>query len=136
MYSPAKQKTINQNWLNFLTQAIEAGAGEILLNAVDRDGTLSGMDLKLINEASKKCSVPLIAAGGVGSLNDIKSAVNAGANAIAVGAFFVYHGPHRAVLITYPKYKELEDLLKRNNEFSLPNLYTLRIRYNSQRDFI
>jgi cyclase len=112
MYSSAKQKVLNQNWLSFLNQAVEAGAGEILLNAVDRDGTLSGMDLKLIGEASKKCPVPLIAAGGVGSLDDIRSAVNAGANAIAVGAFFVYHGPHRAVLISYPKYKELENLFK------------------------
>jgi len=112
MYSSAKQKVLNQNWLIFLNQAVEAGAGEILLNAVDRDGTLSGMDLKLIGEASKKCPVPLIAAGGVGSLDDIRSAVNAGANAIAVGAFFVYHGPHRAVLISYPKYKELENLFK------------------------
>jgi cyclase len=112
MYSSKTQKTLSNNWLNFLNHAIEAGAGEILLNAVDRDGTLSGMDLKLIGEASKKCSVPLIAAGGVGSLDDIKSAVNAGANAIAVGAFFVYHGPHRAVLISYPKYIELENLFK------------------------
>jgi imidazole glycerol-phosphate synthase subunit HisF len=112
MYSSAKLKVINQNWLSFLNQSVEAGAGEILLNAVDRDGTLSGMDLKLIGEASKKCPVPLIAAGGVGSLDDIKSAVHAGANAIAVGAFFVYHGPHRAVLISYPKYKELENLFK------------------------
>jgi len=112
MYSSANEKVIKRNWLGFLNQAIEAGAGEILINAVDRDGTLSGMDLKLIGEASKESTVPLIAAGGVGSLNDIKLAVHAGANAIAVGAFFVYHGPHRAVLISYPKYKELENLFK------------------------
>ena len=45
------------------------------------------------------------------SLLDIKAAVDAGANAVAAGAFFVFHGPHRAVLITYPDYNELEDLL-------------------------
>jgi cyclase len=53
----------------------------------------------------------LIAVGGVGSLTDIKAAVAAGASAVAAGAFFVYHGPHRAVLITYPKYAELIKLL-------------------------
>lgn len=111
-YSSAKQKKIKTDWLNFIDQAIAAGAGEIMLNAVDRDGTRSGMDLDLLSQASKKCSVPLIAAGGVGSLQDVKQAVLAGANAVAVGAYFVYHGPHRAVLITYPQYKELENLFK------------------------
>jgi cyclase len=51
------------------------------------------------------------AVGGVGSLADIKAAINAGASAVAAGAFFVFYGPHRAVLITYPRYEELEELL-------------------------
>jgi len=69
------------------------------------------MDLELIREASTTLSVPLIALGGVGSMKDIKAAVDAGASAVAAGAFFVFHGPHRAVLITYPLYHELEILL-------------------------
>jgi cyclase len=55
--------------------------------------------------------VPLIAVGGAGSLAHIKEAIVAGASAVAAGAFFVFHGPHRAVLITYPRYQELEQLL-------------------------
>ena len=54
--------------------------------------------------------VPLIANGGAGSLADIRSAVQAGASAVAAGAFFVFYGPHRAVLITYPRYEELRKL--------------------------
>ena len=54
--------------------------------------------------------VPLIACGGISSKHDIKMAVEAGADAVAAGSFFVFHGPHRAVLITYPKYAELEEL--------------------------
>ena len=50
--------------------------------------------------------------GGAGSLSNIREAVAAGASAVAAGAFFVFHGPHRAVLITYPNYNELELLLK------------------------
>lgn len=111
LYSSATGKTLNQDWLDFLRKAVSAGAGEILVNAVDKDGTLSGMDLLLIEGAAAACTVPLIAVGGVGSLADIKAAVNAGASAVAAGAFFVYHGPHRAVLITYPKYDVLVDLL-------------------------
>jgi cyclase len=99
------------SWETFMTAAAGAGAGEILLNAVDRDGTMSGIDATLIAAAAKECRVPLIACGGVGSLADIKSAVTAGANAVAVGAFFVYHGPHRAVLITYPRHGDLVALL-------------------------
>ncbi len=111
LYSSATGKILDQDWIEYLKMAVAAGAGEILINAVDRDGTLSGMDLPLIEHAASTCSVPLIAVGGVGSLSDIKAAVKAGASAVAAGAFFVYHGPHRAVLITYPKYDELTALL-------------------------
>lgn len=110
LYSSATGKTINRPWTEFLKEAVKAGAGEIVLNAVDKDGTLQGMDVNLIQLASKSISVPLIAVGGAGSLQDIKAAVDAGASAVSAGAFFVFQGPHRAVLITYPKYKKLEQL--------------------------
>ena len=112
VYSASREKVVSTNWLDLLDQLIDAGAGEVLLNAVDKDGTLSGPDLDLIQKASKAVHVPLIALGGISSLEDIKAAINVGANGVAAGAFFVYYGPHRAVLITYPKYEELEELLK------------------------
>lgn len=111
LYESRTGKAHKLAWLDFTQQAVAAGAGEVLLNSVERDGEMQGMDLELIREASATLSVPLIALGGVGSLHDIKAAVNVGASAVAAGAFFVYHGPHRAVLITYPLYKELEVLL-------------------------
>ena len=73
---------------------------------------MKGMDLNIITEASKLSSVPLISIGGVGNLTDIKNAINAGSNAVAAGSFFVFQGPHRAVLITYPKDKILQELSK------------------------
>jgi len=112
VFSASREKTLSTNWLDLLHQLIKAGAGEVLLNAVDKDGTLSGPDLDLIQKASKAIEVPLIAVGGISSLDDIKAVVNVGASGVAAGAFFVYYGPHRAVLITYPKYEELENLLK------------------------
>jgi len=111
LFSAASGKTVGRDWKEFLEAAVAAGAGEILLTAVDRDGTLSGMDLPLIRAAAPLCSVPLIASGGLSSLADIRSAVDAGASAVAGGAFFVFHGPHRAVLITYPRQAELTALL-------------------------
>lgn len=116
LYRSASAETVNENWKEFLNRAIEAGAGEVLINAVDKDGTLSGPDLDLIKEADEELDIPLIALGGISSLEDIREAVLAGASAVAAGAFFVFHGPHRAVLITYPKYEELEQLLDLSHE--------------------
>lgn len=110
LYSAARARIRNEPWLEMLQTLVAAGAGEVLLNAVDKDGTLEGPDLALIREASQAVQVPLIAVGGISSLADIRAAVEAGASAVAAGAFFVFHGPHRAVLITYPRYQELEAL--------------------------
>jgi len=111
LHAPTAGRNAPSGWTDVMTAAIAAGAGEVLVNAVDRDGTMSGVDATLIARAAAVCTVPLIACGGVGSLADIRAAVDAGANAVAAGGFFVFHGPHRAVLITYPKYAELVALL-------------------------
>lgn len=112
LFSSAQRKENAESWLGFARKAVAAGAGEILLNAVDRDGTLEGPDLELIRQAGDAITVPLIAIGGVGSLQNIRAAIDAGASAVAAGAFFVFHGPHRAVLITYPRYRDLEELFR------------------------
>ncbi|HEX2763424.1 MAG TPA: AglZ/HisF2 family acetamidino modification protein [Allosphingosinicella sp.] len=110
LYSAAGVKPPFADWREAVRGAVASGAGEILLNAVDKDGTLSGPDLALVREASSIANVPLIAAGGISSLADIRAATDAGASAVAAGAFFVFQGPHRAVLITYPRYEELRAL--------------------------
>ena len=112
LYQSLTGKLMGVAWMDKLHELVSAGAGEVLLNAVDKDGTLMGPDLSLIERASSAVDVPLIVLGGVSSLADIKACVDAGASAVAAGAFFVYHGPHRAVLITYPKYRELEQLFQ------------------------
>lgn len=99
-----------KDWKDYLINIANQGAGELLLNAVDKDGIMKGMDLDLISEASRLVDIPLVAGGGVGSMQDIKSAFDAGASAIAVGSYFVFQGPHKAVLITYPKYTEIQKL--------------------------
>ena len=112
LYQASTARSLDGSWLDYLSAFVNAGAGEVLLNSVDKDGTLNQPDLHLIKQAADHVTVPLIAVGGVSSLSDIKECVEAGASAVAAGAFFVYHGPHRAVLITYPKYKDLEQLFK------------------------
>lgn len=86
----------------------ELGAGEILLTAIDRDGTMKGYDIELISKVASAVSVPVIASGGAGTIADFGIASRqGGAAAVAAGAMFVFHGPHRAVLITYPSHAEL-----------------------------
>lgn len=113
LYWSASSAT-ERKWQDHLQRVVNAGAGEILLNSVDRDGTMSGVDTRLIEMASNAIKVPLVALGGVGSLDDIKRAVDAGASAVAAGSYFVFQGRHRAVLITYPSYASLEQLLGSN----------------------
>ncbi|MEP6867129.1 MAG: AglZ/HisF2 family acetamidino modification protein [Novosphingobium sp.] len=96
-----------RDWREVLRQAVAAGAGEVLLTCVDREGTRGGMDLAVIREASTLLDIPLIACGGAGSLEHMREATDAGASAVAAGAFFVWQGPHRAVLITYPRPAEI-----------------------------
>ena len=92
----------------FAKKMADAGAGEILLNAIDRDGTFEGYDLEMIKKISDAVNIPVIALGGAGSLSDFKQAVEHGASAVSAGSMFVFQRPHRAVLISYPSQKELE----------------------------
>jgi cyclase len=88
------------------------GAGEILLTSVDRDGTMTGYDLELTRAVTSAVGIPVIACGGAGSLTDLGKAISeGGASAVAAGSLFVFHGPHRAVLITYPSQAELAGAL-------------------------
>ena len=114
IYSHAtKMPLINFNIDNSLKIAKEAGVGEILFNSVDLDGTLLGQDLNLIKYISNQIDIPLISLGGVGSINDIQQSFQAGAQGVGVGSFFVFYGPHKAVLITYPDKKTLKNLVKK-----------------------
>lgn len=88
------------------------GAGEILLNSINRDGTMEGYDLDLVNQVSHAVSIPVVAVGGAGNIGHFKDAVDAGASAVGAGSMFVFHGKHRAILITYPGYNEIKDIGK------------------------
>lgn len=87
------------------------GAGEIMLQSIDKEGTLSGYDIETIHEVSSAVSIPVIASGGGHSLEDFRRAISeGGASAVAAGAYFVFHGRKNAVLINYPERKELRGL--------------------------
>lgn len=87
------------------------GAGEIVVNSIDRDGTMQGYDLGVLKKISAAVNVPVITLGGAGSLAHLKEGIEAGgASASSAGSLFVFQGRHRAVLISYPSQSELSDL--------------------------
>ncbi len=89
--------------VSFARKMQEQGAGEIIINSVDRDGKMQGYDLALVEKIHKAISVPLTVLGGAGSLDDVRALLDRhpviGA---AAGSLFVFKGKFRAVLINYP----------------------------------
>ena len=73
---------------NWIEKACELGIGEVLLNSMDADGTKSGFDLEMIEDLRPVCSVPLIASGGAGKLEDFAAAIDAGADALLAASVF------------------------------------------------
>lgn len=93
--------------VEFAKRMENIGAGEILLNSIDRDGTYSGYDYTLIKEVAESINIPVIAMGGAGSISDFAQAVVHGASAVAAGSMFIFQRPHNAVLISYPSQKDI-----------------------------
>jgi cyclase len=86
----------------------KSGAGELFINSIDRDGTMSGYDLELVKYISDLVKIPVIACGGAGKLSDLANVTGmANASAAAAGSLFIFHGSRNAVLINYPDKAEL-----------------------------
>lgn len=93
---------------------VDAGAGEIMINHAERDGEMEGYDLDLVKSICDSVGVPVIACGGCGSLDHIRALfAQTHVSAAAAGSLFVFHGPHRAVLVNYPLPKVIDELTGR-----------------------
>jgi len=95
-----------------LAAAMEAaGAGEILLNSIDRDGHMKGYDLQLAREVRKILRIPMTVLGGAGTHDDLKDLFQAcGVVGAAAGSLFVFKGQYRAVLISYPSAQQKDEI--------------------------
>lgn len=86
----------------------ENGAGEIIIQSIDKDGTMSGYDLDLVKEISTAVAIPVVALGGAGNLEHMIEAYKKGfASALAAGSLFVFQGPDKGVLINYVEKSDL-----------------------------
>lgn len=96
------------NPVELAKEAERLGAGEIIINSIDNDGMMKGYDVDLVKSVADSVTIPVIAIGGAGGINDLKTVLQDGhAHAAAGGSMFVYYGRLKAVLITAPSEKEL-----------------------------
>jgi len=111
VYSHGGQRATKYEPVKFSQMMEELGAGELIIHSIQKDGTMEGYDIEIIKKISSAVNIPVIACGGAGSIDDFKKAVKYGrASAVAAGSIFVYHGRHRAVLISYPQQQVIREI--------------------------
>jgi cyclase len=92
----------------------EAGAGELVINSIDRDGAMTGYDLDLATKIRKIVKIPITILGGAGSLSDIEALIQAcGVIGASAGSLFVFKGIYKAVLINYPTLMQRDELIRK-----------------------
>ncbi len=99
--SHSGSKINNITALDAARSAVQAGAGEIILNSINLDGTMKGYDLELVQLISDNVDIPVVVAGGCEKKEDCVSVINAGASAVAAGSIFYWIGES---IVTIKKY--------------------------------
>lgn len=113
----AGTKSLDINPVDFAKLMENKGAGEIMIQSIDRDGTMTGYDINLLERISTSVSIPVVALGGAGrwkDLIDLNDSVSL--NGLAAGSIFVYHGERHGILVNYPEREEILQLF--NNKLN------------------
>jgi imidazole glycerol-phosphate synthase subunit HisF len=109
------RKNTGLSAVDFASKIAALGAGEIVINSIDCDGTMKGYDFHIIDQIRNAVNIPLTILGGVGSLQDIGIAfARYGIIGASAGSLFVFKGKFRAVLINYPPPNEKEEVIRKN----------------------
>ena len=117
VYTHNGKKATGINPMKFVEEAQRLGAGEIVINSIDKDGVMKGYDLFLIEKVRDKITLPMTVLGGAGSLEDIEKVIEThGVIGVAAGSLFVFKGPYKAVLINYPTQLEKNKIFKINQQ--------------------
>lgn len=113
VYTHNGKNSTGINPFKFAEEVQKLGAGEIIINSIDRDGMMRGYDLDLIDKIREKITIPITVLGGAGSLSDIEKVVDRhGVIGVAAGSLFVFKGSYKAVLINYPTQIEKNKIFK------------------------
>jgi imidazole glycerol-phosphate synthase subunit HisF len=99
-------KSAGTDPITFARMAEDQGAGEIVLQSIDRDGTQNGYDLDMLEKILIEVNIPVIVSGGAGKLQHLKEAIHLGASAVAAGSLFVFRGTREAIIISYPRQED------------------------------
>ena len=90
IFTHGGRKNTGIDAIEFSKKMEESGAGELLVTSMDKDGTQSGYDIDLMKKISSSVNIPVIASGGVGSLDHLVEGINAGASAVLAASIFHY----------------------------------------------
>lgn len=113
VYDHVSKKNLDLDPSEYAKELEQSGIGELFINDVSNDGKMKGYDTKLIELMHRTVQVPVIFCGGAGTLEDVKNAIDSGADAAAAGSIFIYKGKTKGILINYPTQEELYKLLGR-----------------------
>ncbi len=111
VYTCSATKDTKVHPLEWARKAQDFGAGEVVINSIDRDGEMVGYDIELIDSIVSELDIPVIALGGAGEFRHFEEVIlKTHVKACAAGSMFVFKGKHRAVLISYPPPDKLSSL--------------------------
>lgn len=113
VYTRSGRKKISGDPLDWARHFVELGAGELFVTVINREGTWKGLDLNIIERIARAVSVPVIAHGGVGSVQHINEACSIeGISAVAVGSLVVFQREGCGILVNYPDRRLLSPSLR------------------------
>jgi len=116
LYTHCGKRKTDIDPIEFCKKILHQGAGEIVLNFIDRDGTMKGYPHEFVRKVKDIINIPLTVLGGAGSHEDISSLFrDFGVVGAAAGSLFVFKGKYRAVLINYPNQYDKERIIRQHN---------------------
>lgn len=105
-------RNTKRNVLDVALEMQQLGAGEIVINSIDHDGRMKGYDVGLASKLRKTINIPMTVLGGGGALEHMRDVVaECGVVGVAAGSYFVFKGPYRAVLISYPSDQQKDEVV-------------------------
>jgi cyclase len=107
------KKALGYSPLEYARLIEKMGAGELVVQSIEKDGMMTGYDLELLKSISDIISIPLVALGGAGKFDDFRDAIwKSNCSAVGAGSMFVYHSERRGILVNYPNKLEKSNILK------------------------